>query len=121
MKTLKSLLKVLVFLLLMTSCKKTEYRDQKPQLKIIVKDSGKNLVTGVSVNLYMTKEDFQEAVNLVKSGITDSTGMVLFTELEEVNYYFYAKLAEKSNLYGVVATSSPLEYGYIHVIETVIE
>ena len=121
MKNLKILLTVLVFLFLMVSCKKTEYRDQKPQLKIIVKDSGKNLVAGVSVNLYLTQEDFQDTVNSIKSGITDSSGIVLFTELEEVNYFFYAELADKNNLYGVVATSIPLEYGYIHVIETVIE
>jgi hypothetical protein len=121
MKPGNIVLGLLAFLLLVSSCKKIEYRDQKPQLNLIVKDIRKNPVSGASVNLYLTIEDFQAGINSIKGGTTDTAGAILFTELEEVNYFFYVERSGKNNRFGVAGTSNPLQLGSKITIETVIE
>jgi hypothetical protein len=121
MKTGKLIVGSLAFLLMMALCKKTELRDLPPQLKLLVRDIDQNPVNGASADLYLKVEDFQENTNSIMSDTTDNEGIVIFTGLEELHYFFYVEKSGKSNLFGVAGTSSPLEYGVITVIEVKIE
>jgi hypothetical protein len=121
MKTGKFLIVSLIIILMLLSCKKTEYRDPPPQLKLIVKDSDQKPVNGAIVNLYLTVENFQEKTNSILSDTTDSEGIVLISGLEELDYFFFVEKSGKNNFFGVASTSKPLEYGVITVIEVIIE
>lgn len=48
-------------------------------------------VPGVEVTLYKTKEDFENDKNKVASLVTDAKGEVTFKNLEEKEYFFFAK------------------------------
>jgi len=121
MKTSKLIVGSLIFLLITASCKKTEMRDLPPQLKLLVSDIDQNPVNGASADLYLTIEDFMENTNSIMSDTTDNEGIVIFTELEELHYFFYVEKSGKSNFFGVASTSSTLECGVITVIEVIIE
>lgn len=106
---------------IMVSCTKTEHKDMSPQLKIIVKNHDLSIVLEATVDLYQNVDDFQQGINVIKTGITDQTGSILFSDLDEIVYYFYAEHEGKCNCYGVAATSSQIEAGYVHIVETIIE
>ncbi len=111
---------ILIWVLLL-SCKKTVYQDMNPQLKVVVKNSDQNPVKDASVYLYASVDDFQNNTNVVNSGTSDETGSVLFTDLQEVIYYFMAEYDGKCNCYGVSATSDSLQKGYVVIVETIIK
>jgi len=118
MKVMNVFLITFLFFALTISCKKTEYVKMKPQLKIIVNDASNKPVANASVDLYKSMADFQNHTSPIVSSTTDANGLVLFSDLEEINYYFFVEANEKSNYFGISATSKPLETGVILSITT---
>ncbi|MFK8297370.1 hypothetical protein ACI76O_05500 [Capnocytophaga cynodegmi] len=48
-------------------------------------------IPGIEVSLYKTKEDFENDKNKIASLVTDAKGEVTFKNLEEKEYFFFAK------------------------------
>lgn len=118
---MKSLLRILIVLLfseLTFSCAKDE-TEALPQLKILVKNSNNEIVSGADVFLFNSEADFFTQQNIVNTGNTDSTGACLFTGLEEKEYFFKAQLQEASNLWSTNSVDS-LRKGKRLVITTTI-
>jgi len=74
------------------TCSKKQVVDIKPRLFITLKDTAGNSISGATVKLYK---------NILDTGITkisDSTGVVFFTNLEPEIYYWLATKGCKTNL-----------------------
>lgn len=107
--------------LFFNGCQKTEHKEMAPQLKIVVKNASAAVVNGAEVKLFSNVTDFQQDTNIINTAVTNELGAVLFTDLEEIQYYFTAEFEGKTNHFGVAATTEPLEAGYVVVVETIIE
>ena len=80
----------------------------KPMLLIKIRDDSGKIIPGVPVKLYRNKAD---------TGITqvvDSTGNVLFTELDPVLYYWLAEKGCSTNLASQFSLNRPLVPGAVH-------
>ncbi len=112
------------FLLLfisLTNCQEVEvFVDNAPQLEIHVKNKDGQNVKGASVLLFLSEEDWKNEINFIHSASTNSSGTVLFNNLEQKVYYFFVEKGEMNNLLEVATFSSPLRINEIRVIETVI-
>lgn len=108
---------VLITGLFLVTCSKKQEADIKPGLLITLKDTLGNSVSGASVRLYKSASD---------TGITrisDSTGVVFFTDLEPEIYYWLATKGCKTNLNSQTTLSKALIanvvlYGYSVMMET---
>lgn len=109
-----ALLLVISFL---TNCSKTTEVTVKPILLITLKDETRNPVSGATVRLYKNTAD---------SGITklsDSTGVVIFYDLEPTIYYWEAAKDCKTNRHSQNTINRALIpgvvlYGYSFLSET---
>lgn len=97
------------------------YENTKPQLEVIVLDAGLNLVEGAEVQLYSNQEDWFNKENKITSLTSDQNGAVLFTELYESIYYFYAIKDSMDNTTDVSYFEEALNENEIKVIETIIK
>jgi len=77
--------------LFLVTCSKKQESDIKPRLLITLKDTSGNAVAGASVRLYKNTTD----TGITK--ISDSTGVVIFTDLEPTVYYWLATKGCKTN------------------------
>ena len=109
-------------IIISSGCTKKEYVevDVAPQLEITVTDISEGPVNGARVTLYETENDFYEDQNTVKTSVTDATGEVLFDELNEKIYYFYAEKGDLNNFYEVVTFAIPLSKNEIRTITCII-
>lgn len=102
---------VIITLLLAISffinCSKTTEVIVKPTLLITLKDQALNAVAGATVRLYKNAAD---------SGITklsDSTGVVIFHDLDATLYYWYAAKDCKTNRHSQNTINRPLISGVV--------
>lgn len=96
------------------------YLDVTPQLEITVKDETNNTIAGATVNLYNSEEDFYQKENPVQTKVTNGSGIVLFKDLSEIIYYFYAEKGELNNYYEVVTFAKPLRKNEIKSVNCII-
>ncbi len=90
-----------------TNCSKTTEVTGKPVLFITLKDETRNAVSGATVRLYKNAAD---------SGITklsDSTGVVIFYDLDATLYYWDAEKDCKTNRYSQNTINRPLIPGVV--------
>ncbi|MEO5889587.1 MAG: hypothetical protein ABIQ31_05005 [Ferruginibacter sp.] len=119
---MKNYYPIFIVLLLISSlaikCSKVMLPEtKKPVLLITVKDDTGKSITGVSVRLYK---------NLRDSGITqlsDSTGIVIFNDLDTTIYYWFAQKGCKTNRISQgtlnrALTPNAVFYGYSAMTET---
>ena len=121
MKT--KLLILATLLLFFASCekKKEVYVDNLPQLEITVLDITHTAVDGVSVTIFDNETDFKSNSNGIKTSSTDSQGKVLFTDLEEKVYYFFAEKGDMNNLKNVSVIEKQLAINVKAQVKTVIK
>jgi hypothetical protein len=50
-----------------------------------------SLLPNATVTLYVNEDDLVNHENVVRSGVTDSTGLVTFTQLNEASHYLYVE------------------------------
>lgn len=106
---------------IMFSCKNEySYKDNKPQMEIVIKDQTGQLVQGAIVTLYLLQNDWNQKVNAVQTLTSDSKGTAMFTELDEKVYYFLAEKGALNNVLGVSYFAQPLKVNEIRVIQTII-
>lgn len=111
---------LILLMILICGCKKTVYLDNPPQLEIVVVDASTYKVSGAQVTLFLSEDDWQSKTNLVAQKNTDINGSALFTELEELVYYFYVQKESLDNTLGVSYFATPLKINEIRIVETVI-
>lgn len=111
-----------ILFLFLFGCTEKEYIDidVSPQLEILVKDKAGNPILGATVSLYTSENDFNSKVNAHKIEMTNAVGKVLFKDLNEVVYYFYAEKDGLNNFYEAVTFTKPLTKNEIRTITCVI-
>ena len=109
--------------ILFTACskEKTEYIDNTPQLEVTVVDLSHTTVADATVTLYASEVDLKAKTNSLKSGTTNSEGIVLFSDLEENVYYFYAEKAEMNNTKSTSLISEKLQINMKVTVQTTIK
>jgi hypothetical protein len=118
MNLLKTALAVFsVTCLLVISCKKYEEPFSKPRLFITLKDDSAKAVAGATVRLYKNAQD--PGIVL----ISDTSGIVLFENLEPALYYWHAEKGCSTNRVSQTTLNRPLInnvvlYGYSVMTET---
>jgi len=83
----------LAFLLLATLPAFTQ--DKPLKARITVVDENDNVVSGATVTLFKTHDDYKNETNPVVSATTNEKGFVEFKNLQELSYFV---LAEKGDL-----------------------
>jgi hypothetical protein len=112
---------VISFALILIKCsKEVIYIDNEPQLEVIVVNAQNEHIHNADVTLFITEDEWREKVNPVSRRNTDIEGKVLFQNLEERIYYFYAQKDTLNNTLGVSYFVTPLKKNEIRVVETII-
>ncbi len=93
--------------LLNTGCIKIE---TLPQLEIQVVDETGAIVSGASVALFDSSDEWNKRINPVQVWRqTDTSGKVLFVDLKEIKYFVYVRYDGKDNSVDEVSTDVALE------------
>ncbi|MDE5419878.1 hypothetical protein L3049_17950 [Labilibaculum sp. DW002] len=121
---MKKIVIALIALIAFSACEKTNYVDSPPQLQFTVLDENGVLVEDASVTLFTTYdawyniEDSEE--NMIAT--TDSTGTCLFTDLQEVYYFFNVEKGEElTNSTSNSSMEKPLQKGVITNISVILK
>jgi len=110
------------FFFIMSHCsEKITYADVAPQLEIIVKTETGQLVSRAQVSLFETEDDWINKTNIVQSGETDGQGCILFSDLDEIKYYFLAVKNSMTNRNEVSETNEVLKVNVKAIVETTIK
>jgi hypothetical protein len=105
--------------LFLTGCFKT---DNAPQLEVVVLTLDNQPVEGAYVGLFVDFEDWLGRENPVQVWKqTGSDGRILFTDLEEQNYFIYARSNLMDNSSHEISTFAHLEINKKAVIRVHIE
>jgi hypothetical protein len=108
MKNFILLFTVFTSMITLSSCKK----DDKPDptsLELIVKDNRGNVISGALVELYATKDDWINETNQIgETQFTNEKGIVKFSDLMNLKYYFYVESDCFNNVNGLISTPSNL-------------
>lgn len=78
-------------------------------LKINVVSSNGTPVSNASVALYSTSSDWDNQVNAVGVKTSDGSGVVIFTGLSSLKYYFFAQQDCFNNGYNSISTAGPIQ------------
>jgi hypothetical protein len=109
MKLRKIILGILALTLLLTPVPGCVKVDTLPQLEIGVRDGNGSPVSGAYVALFSNLDDWTSRTNPVQVWRrTDVTGKVIFTDLQEIPYYFYIRIDGKDNSLDEISTGEPL-------------
>ena len=93
--------------ILAPSCEKA---DNLPQLLVLVLDEQYHPVPGAYVAVFKDYESWQSRENPVQVWrTTQATGYVLFTDLEESEYFVYARSGDMDNSMNEYHVSGPLQ------------
>lgn len=104
--------KYLILFIFILACDQTEYVEPLPQLEITVVDHlTEEVIQSARVRIYETFTDWEHRVHAVDSMDTSSQGVVLFTDLQEIKYYFFIEKGEMDNVAHYSATHEPLKVG----------
>lgn len=110
-----------LFAIVLISCEKTVFIDNPPQLEITVLDESGNRVQDANVTLYGSEEDWKAKSTALQSELTNSQGVVLFENLEEQIYFFYAQKDKLSNEESISALDKELQFNIKALITTIIK
>lgn len=104
------------------SVTKTVTIQQQPTtLEITLKDELANLLTGVSVKLYPSQDDWINGTNQVGTTLTsDASGKVKFSSLSALKYYWLAEKDCKNNVNGGITTVSALTVNTNNTVEVIL-
>ena len=108
----KILICILFSTLIFSGCKKDDSTTPTPtptSLEIHLKDYLGNIVSSASVKLYATLTDWNNGTNQVgTTQYSDGLGNVIFYNLANIQYYWYAEKDCQNNINGAVTTTYPL-------------
>lgn len=104
----KNILILMTFigLVMLSSCKK---EPTPTSLELLLKDELGNIVSGASVELYSSETDWNNASNQIGTTLTsDALGKVVFNNVSNIKYYWFAEKDCKNNVNGAITSSSAL-------------
>lgn len=105
---------ILSILLLLSSCSNDDDQSEPPpkstNLTLTIIDESGNEVSGAAVKLFASQTDWQNESNQVgDTKFTESNGVVSFTSLQSIQYFWFAEKDCRNNLYGNNTNGSSLE------------
>lgn len=108
-----SLILCIPLLFLFADCSKKDNTPPAPppptSLEITFTDNLGNKVSGTQVQLYASQNDWHNGTNQIGvTQISDGNGVVTFTNLSAIKYYWFAQNGCKNNISGTATTQSPL-------------
>jgi hypothetical protein len=107
---------------LVCSCKKSGTTSPPTtSLQITVTDNLGNTVQGALVALYSSESDFNNDVNRVNLQTTDSKGIVTFSNLQAIKYYWFAQNGCRNNIFGSVMTTNPITANIKNTVTTILQ
>jgi len=110
MKVKRIYLTLLLFIPILTGITGCGKMDTLPQLVISVYNENGELVKGAFVALFDSPEEWYNRNNPVQVWRrTGDDGKVIFVDLKEITYYFYARFDGKDNSVGEISTQEPLQ------------
>lgn len=110
---------LLLGILLFTSCEKP---DNRPQLEFQVVDVQGRSIYGAYAGLFDSYEGWLSRENPVQVWRTTSnTGEVIFTDLEEKQYFFYVRYGKLDNSMGQYHLAEPLTINERRIIKVVLQ
>ena len=92
----------------------------KTSLGITVRDELGNIVTGATIQLFETEEDYKQEQNVVAEGVTDDKGYYRFKEVKAISYFVIVRKDDKDNSGGGERTGK-LDDGRINKVTIVIQ
>jgi protocatechuate 3,4-dioxygenase beta subunit len=93
----------------------------KTSLQITVRDKLGNLVNDAEVQIFKTKEDYQEETNAVGGvAYTDEKGKVKYIDLEPMEYYVNVEKGDMNN-YGAGIKTDELSKNRTNRVTIIIE
>lgn len=116
--TMKNLTKI--FILFAAVALLSAFQIIKTQLTVTVRDDLGNIVTGATVKLYETEDDYNKEENVAAEGTTDDKGKAKFKELKAIPYYLLVEKGDKNNFGGGEQTGK-LEEKKINQVTVVIQ
>lgn len=91
-------------------------------LEITVKDNLGNAVSGASVKLYSSVTDWTNGTNQILTTLTtDAAGVVKFSPLSAIKYYWYVSSGCKNNSYGSNTTTNALTANTNNTVTTIVD
>lgn len=90
------------------------------KLQVTVIDRLGNFVSGATVTIYTTEDDYRNNENPVAAAVTDEKGRAVLTDLNPVSYFIDARKGDENNNGEGVKTAA-LEEGKKNKVNTVIE
>ena len=91
-------------------------------LEITVKDNLGNSVSGASVKLYSNVTDWTNGTNQILTTLTtDAAGVVKFSPLSTIKYYWFVSNGCKNNSYGSNTTTNALTANTNNTVTTIID
>lgn len=94
---------------------------QPTSLEITLKDDLANIVSGATVKLYPSQNDWLNSTNQVGTTLTsDASGKVKFTSLSASKYYWLAEKDCKNNVNGGATTASALIGNANNTVEVIL-
>jgi hypothetical protein len=72
----------------------------KTSLNVTVRDETGNTVSGATVQLFETEDDYTKEVNVAATGTTDEKGFVKIKELKPISYFVIVRKDDKDNAGG---------------------
>ena len=90
-------------------------------LQITVKDNLGNAVVGASVKLYSSVTDYNNGTNqLLTTQVSNASGVVTFSPLSAIKYYWLASSSCQNNIFGSNTTTSALTTNITTSVTTII-
>lgn len=113
------ILMVIITLAIPSSCKKDE--PTPTSLELTLKDELGNIVSGAAVKLYSSQTDWNNGSNQVGTTQTsNAAGVVTFTNVSNIKYYWFAEKDCKNNVNGGIASVSTLTANTINTFNIVL-
>lgn len=112
MKKLTHIISIFILIICFANCKKeTAPPPVTTSLRISVTDNSGNAASGAAVKLYTSFTDWENKTNEVGTQSTDGSGNVVFDNLTDIKYYFFASKDCLNNGFKSVSTAGPIASG----------
>lgn len=113
-------LAVLASVVVFSSCE-DEKVEPKTSLELTIRNSLGNPVSGASVKLFTSLEDWKKQSNQKGSTkLSDASGKVKFDDLSPSNYFWFAEKGCENNYFGAITTVSPLSKGIKNTTDVIL-
>ncbi len=121
-KKLFSILTLACIVAIFTACDTGEEPKPTPtNLKLTIKNKLGNLVSGATVKLFSSEMDLAKETNQIGSTkISDASGVVEFSDLSAIKYYWMVEKDCENNVNGGVSTTTALTSNKTNSVDVIL-